>query len=79
VVVSFATIAQQKPNIFVIFGDDVGVTNISAYSHGLMDMALLISIALAEREQYFYITMASKVAPLGVRHFSPGNISFAQA
>ena len=25
-----------KPNILVIFGDDVGVTNISAYSGGLM-------------------------------------------
>ncbi len=28
--------AQDKPNILVIWGDDVGVTNISAYSHGLM-------------------------------------------
>jgi arylsulfatase len=26
----------QRPNILVIFGDDVGVANISAYSHGLM-------------------------------------------
>jgi len=36
VLVSFGTTAQQKPNILVIFGDDVGVTNISAYSQGLM-------------------------------------------
>ncbi len=28
--------AQQKPNILVIFGDDIGITNISAYSDGLM-------------------------------------------
>ena len=28
--------AQDKPNILVIFGDDVGVSNISAYSDGLM-------------------------------------------
>lgn len=28
--------AQDKPNILVIMGDDVGITNISAYSHGLM-------------------------------------------
>jgi len=28
--------AAKKPNILVIFGDDVGVTNISAYSDGLM-------------------------------------------
>jgi arylsulfatase A-like enzyme len=28
--------AGRKPNILVIFGDDVGITNISAYSSGLM-------------------------------------------
>ncbi|GKQ54621.1 arylsulfatase [Bradyrhizobium sp. Ce-3] len=26
----------RKPNILVIFGDDIGLANISAYSHGLM-------------------------------------------
>jgi arylsulfatase A-like enzyme len=28
--------AGRKPNILVIFGDDIGQTNISAYSHGVM-------------------------------------------
>lgn len=28
--------ATEKPNILVIFGDDIGQSNISAYSHGLM-------------------------------------------
>lgn len=28
--------AQKKPNILVIFGDDIGVSNVSAYSRGLM-------------------------------------------
>jgi len=28
--------AQKKPNILVIFGDDVGQTNISAYSFGVV-------------------------------------------
>jgi arylsulfatase A-like enzyme len=27
---------EKKPNILVIFGDDVGFWNISAYSHGMM-------------------------------------------
>ena len=27
---------QQKPNILVIFGDDIGQSNISAYSFGVM-------------------------------------------
>jgi len=28
--------AQSKPNVLVIFGDDIGITNVSAYSDGLM-------------------------------------------
>jgi arylsulfatase len=28
--------AQDKPNILVIFGDDIGLANVSAYSHGLV-------------------------------------------
>ncbi|HRE30439.1 MAG TPA: sulfatase-like hydrolase/transferase, partial [Candidatus Berkiella sp.] len=27
---------NKQPNIIVIFGDDIGQTNLSAYSHGLM-------------------------------------------
>ena len=28
--------AQQKPNILIVWGDDIGVWNISAYNHGTM-------------------------------------------
>jgi arylsulfatase len=28
--------AQEKPNILVIWGDDIGISNISAYNHGIM-------------------------------------------
>ena len=28
--------AQQKPNILVIWGDDIGINNISAYNLGVM-------------------------------------------
>ena len=31
-----ADAADKKPNILVIWGDDVGISNISAYSDGLM-------------------------------------------
>jgi hypothetical protein len=27
---------EKKPNILVIFGDDIGQSNISAYTHGLV-------------------------------------------
>src|SRR5262244_2914588 len=36
---SFVTPAQSqtaKPNMVVIFGDDIGYWNVSAYSHGMM-------------------------------------------
>ncbi len=35
-VVGPAGAADQKPNILVIWGDDIGVHNISAYNHGIM-------------------------------------------
>jgi arylsulfatase len=31
-----ASAQDAKPNILVIFGDDIGITNVSAYSDGLM-------------------------------------------
>ncbi len=34
--ISVATHAQDKPNILVIWGDDIGQSNISAYTFGLM-------------------------------------------
>jgi arylsulfatase len=30
------SMAQDKPNILVIWGDDIGQTNVSAYTKGLM-------------------------------------------
>ncbi len=35
-----AAVAQEaKPNILVIFGDDIGIANLSAYSDGVMGYA----------------------------------------
>ncbi len=31
-----SVLAQGKPNILVIWGDDIGITNLSVYSDGLM-------------------------------------------
>ncbi len=33
---AYAQPAQRRPNILVIFGDDIGQSNISAYSRGVM-------------------------------------------
>lgn len=35
-VASPASAQQKRPNILVIWGDDIGVHNISAYNHGIM-------------------------------------------
>jgi arylsulfatase len=34
--VSLVQAAEKKPNILVIWGDDIGQTNVSTYTHGLM-------------------------------------------
>jgi len=34
--VCFARAQEKKPNIVVIFGDDIGMWNVSAYTHGMM-------------------------------------------
>ncbi|WP_448697572.1 arylsulfatase [Mucilaginibacter sp. AW1-3] len=34
--IAFSAMAQKKPNILVIMGDDIGQSNVSAYSRGLM-------------------------------------------
>jgi arylsulfatase len=36
IMASAPTSAQQKPNIVIIWGDDIGISDVSAYSHGLM-------------------------------------------
>ncbi len=33
---SVTAVAQDKPNILVIFSDDVGWANLGAYNHGVM-------------------------------------------
>ena len=32
--------AEKKPNILVIWGDDIGISNLSCYSHGLRVAAI---------------------------------------
>ena len=34
--VATSTMAAEKPNILVIWGDDIGQSNVSAYTFGLM-------------------------------------------
>ena len=52
----------EKPNILVIMGDDVGITNISAYSHGLMEYQTPNIDKIAKQGAMFTDTMARRAA-----------------
>ena len=42
--------SKGKPNILVIWGDDIGISNLSCYSHGLMGTARRTSTALQRKD-----------------------------
>ena len=45
---------QKKPNILVIWGDDIGMWNVGAYTHGMMGKTPNIdSLAKQEWEIYY--------------------------
>ena len=63
-------IAQQptKPNIVIIWGDDIGQSNVSAYSSGLMGYRTPNIDRIASEGMMFTDTMASRAArPAGRR------------
>lgn len=57
----------KKPNILVIWGDDIGTENISYYNRGMMRYKTPNIDRLAKEGIFLLITTASKVAPLDAR------------
>jgi hypothetical protein len=68
--------AGGKPNILVIWGDDIGVANISAYSNGLMGYETPNIDRIAREASSSSTTTASSRAPRGVQRSSPASTSF---
>lgn len=66
-----ASASGRKPNIVFIWGDDIGQTNLSIYSRGLMGTILRTSTVLVKRVRCSRITMASRAAPPAGRRLSP--------
>ncbi len=60
-----STWAAEKPNILVIWGDDVGVHNISAYNHGIMGYETPNIDRLASEGSFSQMPMPSRVVLLG--------------
>jgi arylsulfatase A-like enzyme len=70
---------QKKPNILVIFGDDIGITNLSCYSDGLMGYETPNIDRIAREGLRFLHSTASSRARRGALHFSPVSILSAAA
>jgi len=66
----------KKPNILVIWGDDVGITNISAYSHGLMGYETPNIDRIAEEGALFTDYYAEQSCTAGRSSFITGQIPF---
>lgn len=69
--------AAEKPNILVIMSDDVGITNISAYSRGLWAIKRPISIASPIKVCCLPSTTPNRAVLRGVRPLSPDSIPCA--
>jgi hypothetical protein len=65
--------AQQKPNILIIWGDDIGGFNISAYNQGVMGYKTPNIMLSPEMARCSRTGMGSRVAPQGARPSLPGN------
>src|SRR5436305_6811641 len=75
---SFAQ-GAKKPNILVIFGDDIGQTNVSAYSMGMMGYRTPNIDRVAKEGMMFTDYYAEQSCTAGVRRSSPINADCAPA
>jgi arylsulfatase A-like enzyme len=71
-----ATLAADKPNILVIWGDDIGITNISAYSRGLMGYKTPNIDRIANEGALFTDYYAEQSCTAGRAGFITGQIPF---
>ena len=63
---------SDKPNILVIWGDDIGIANFSCYSHGLMGYETPNIDRIAKEGMLFTTSTANSHAPRVVRAFITG-------
>ena len=68
--VALAQAADKKPNILVIFGDDIGTWNVGAYTHGMMGRTPNIDRIGNEGHALHRSLRASRAAPPAARRSS---------
>jgi arylsulfatase len=67
---------QDKPNILVIFGDDIGITNLSCYSDGLMGYRTPNIDRLADEGMRFTDSYGEQSCTAGRSSFITGQSAF---
>jgi arylsulfatase A-like enzyme len=72
----FAQAAGRKPNILVIFGDDIGQTNISAYSFGVVGYKTPNIDRIAKEGMMFTDYYAENSCTAGRSTFITGEVGF---
>ena len=70
-------VAQDKPNILIIWGDDIGQFNVSAYNMGIMGYRTPNIDSIAQDGAVFTDCTASRVAPPDAQPSSPASRRFA--
>jgi arylsulfatase A-like enzyme len=68
--------SSDKPNILVIWGDDIGISNLSCYSDGLMGYRTPNIDRLAEEGMKFTATTENRAAPQAALPSSWGRVCF---
>src|SRR5262252_6232758 len=68
--------SSNKPNIVVIWGDDIGMTNLSCYSHGLMGYRTPNIDRLAEEGMLFTDSYGEQSCTAGRSSFITGQSVF---
>ena len=76
---SSAALAMDRPNILVIWGDDIGFWNLSTNNMGMMGYQTPNIDRIATKVPNSPITTDSKVVPRGARRLSRANRRFAPA
>jgi arylsulfatase len=67
----------DQPNIVVFWGDDIGISNLSCYSDGVMGYRTPNIDRLADEGMRFTTRTASRAAPPAGRRSSPVRASTA--
>jgi arylsulfatase A-like enzyme len=70
---------ESKPNILVIWGDDIGISNVSCYTMGLMGYKTPNIDRIAKEGLLFTDSYGEQSCTAGRSSFTPGRACIAPA